>query len=142
MFLTFSHVVPADTPQDFVAVVLNSTSVHLSWSEPILPYGIITSYTLYYNLTDVDDNRTLDSSARSYVITALNEFTFYSFSIYASTRVGAGPAVDVTARTDEYCEWLHVFVHYWKLSSFQIEHTITLLNVVIKFVQYMYPMWI
>ena len=35
----------------------------------------------------------------SYVVPGLNEYTVYTFEIFASTRVGQGPSTEVTART-------------------------------------------
>ena len=35
----------------------------------------------------------------SYVVAGLNEYTVYTFEIFASTRVGQGPSTEVTART-------------------------------------------
>jgi len=37
----------------------------------------------------------------------VNEDTIYRFAVYASTRIGAGPSDEVTARTDEYCKLLY-----------------------------------
>ena len=39
----------------------------------------------------------------NYTVQGLNEDTVYTFTVYASTRIGAGPSSETTAQTDEYC---------------------------------------
>ena len=39
----------------------------------------------------------------SYTVHGLNEDTVYNFTVHASTRIGAGPSAELTARTHEYC---------------------------------------
>jgi len=94
--------VPGDPPSGFSSTVHGSTSISLTWSEPLLPYGIILYYTIEYNKSH---NSTItirvEAESRSYVVDDLNEYTVYSFSIYASTRVGDGPRATTTARTYE-----------------------------------------
>ena len=96
---------PHDAPSQFSNLVLNSTAVRLSWSVPNLPYGIIISYTLVYNASQSDmqiipipGNKTTN-----YTVQGLNEDKVYTFTVYASTRIGAGPSAELTAQTDEYC---------------------------------------
>ena len=43
----------------------------------------------------------LDNDTLSFVADSLNEFTDYSFTISASTRVGSGPTDTVEAMTEE-----------------------------------------
>ena len=96
---------PHDAPSQFSALVLNSTAIHLNWSSPNLPYGVIISYTLIYNesqsgmqIIPIPGNKTTN-----YSVQGLNEHTVYTFIVYASTRIGAGPSSEATAQTDEYC---------------------------------------
>ena len=97
--------VPQDAPPHFRALVLNSTAVFLTWSYPSLPYGIIISFTIGYNMSGtatqiipIPGNQTTN-----YTVDGLNEDTVYTLTVYASTRIGAGPSAELTARTDEYC---------------------------------------
>ena len=39
----------------------------------------------------------------NYTVQGLNEDTVYTFTVYASTRIGAGPSSETTAQTHEYC---------------------------------------
>ena len=97
--------VPGDPPQNFGVAVINSTAVQLRWIQPSLPYGVITAYHISYNLTSIaDDYVTVDAQKREHVVTSLNEYTVYSFTMYASTRIGDGPLANAVSRTNESCE--------------------------------------
>ena len=105
--LTFAA--PHDAPSQFIALVLNSTAVYMNWSSPSLPYGVITSYTITYNASQSEMQiiRIPGNKTTNYTLQGLNEDTTYTFTIYASTRIGDGPSAELTARTDEYCR-LHL----------------------------------
>ena len=101
----FFPAVPDDPPQDFEVIVLNSTGILLTWTQPSIPNGIITSYTVAYNLTELNDvTVVLGSEVFIYVALELNEDTFYRFQIHASTRIGPGPTNQSTVKTDESCK--------------------------------------
>ena len=110
--------VPADPPANFNATAINATAIQLTWSQPPTPDGIVVSYNITYNLSEV----TIDSGSggnvlmmdhtgppmsvlvdaedgNSYVVTGLNEYTIYQFEIFASTRIGPGPSTQATAGT-------------------------------------------
>ena len=80
---------------------MNSTAIKLTWDEPLLPYGVLLSYTITYNISNgnisVDQNST---DPREVVVADLEEHTRYTFVIVASTRIGSGPSASVTTRTD------------------------------------------
>ena len=46
----------------------------------------------------------LGNKTTNYTVQGLNEHTVYTFTVYASTRIGAGPSSEATAQTDEYCK--------------------------------------
>ena len=89
------------------------------WSEPPTPYGIVVSYNITYNLSDVIETGSgmnllvmdftempvslmVDAEdGNGYVVTGLNEYTIYQFEIFASTRIGPGPSTQATARTHD-----------------------------------------
>ena len=96
---------PGDPPGDFRGAVVNSTAVSLTWSEPLIPHGIITSYTITYNSTGRQISVTVNArDTNSYLISGLNEFAMYSVFIHASTRVGFGPSVSLTVTTNPSCK--------------------------------------
>lgn len=74
---------------------VNATSVYLTWSAPLLPYGNIVSYTVLIEEGLVGGNVTMlvgnSSLGTSSTVTDLLPFTYYNFSIAASTRIGTGP---------------------------------------------------
>ena len=96
---------PGDPPSNFRGAVVNSTAVSLTWSEPLLPYGIITSYMITYNSTGSWISVTVNArDTNSYLISGLDEFTMYDVFIHASTRVGSGPSASLTVTTNPSCK--------------------------------------
>ena len=85
---------------------MSSTDILLMWYKPMLPYGVIVTYTISYNKTASDTVVvTLNSSVLNYYVAEnLNEYTFYTFSVFASTRIGGGPSDSITDRTLEDCK--------------------------------------
>jgi len=94
-----------DAPSNFSGLVLNSTAVLLTWSYPSGPHGIIISFTIGYNTSGTSTQviPIPGNQTTNYTVDGLNEDTVYTFTVYASTRIGAGPSAELTARTDEYC---------------------------------------
>ena len=91
---------PGDAPTNFKAVVVNSTSIQLTWHLPQLPYGNILFYNITYNTSYGSVSHFQSSTEpRLIIIRGLEEYTWYRFEIFASTRVGAGPETYVIART-------------------------------------------
>ena len=115
----FTYLVPDNPPSNFIATAINSTAIQLTWSEPPTPYGVVVSYNITYNLSDVIEIGSgmnllvmdftempvllmVDAEdGNSYVVTGLNEYTIYQFEIFASTRIGPGPSTQATARTHD-----------------------------------------
>ena len=83
------------------AAVINSTAIRLTWSPPMLPYGVLVSYTITYNASDENVSIVVNSaSPRNYLIAHLEEHTWYRFELFASTSIGGGPYTTLTIRTD------------------------------------------
>ena len=98
---------PGDPPACLAPTVTAATSVYLTWSEPLLPNGVLVSYNITYNLTGTFTSIIVSAvGTTGYTIANLNAFTYYEFLVSASTRVGAGPAVSIVTRTDESGEWM------------------------------------
>ena len=94
------YVVP-EAPTDFIATVISSTSVQLSWNMPDVINGILIHYTLVYTDNVNTSTITYDNDTFAATVTGLNEHSFYLFAIYANTNTGAGPNSTVSATTFE-----------------------------------------
>ena len=92
---------PGDAPTNFISTVINSTAIKLTWDEPLLPYGVLVSYTITYNTSDGNISIVKSSTeTREVVVGDLEEHTRYMFAIVASTQIGSGPSASVVTRTD------------------------------------------
>ncbi|XP_059204973.1 usherin [Centropristis striata] len=80
-----------------VLTALNPSSLHVSWSEPIHPNGIIQRYHL--NQTGVGTIFTHIDGPRNYTVTGLQPYTDYSFVLVACTAAGCGASLPSTGRT-------------------------------------------
>uniref|UniRef100_UPI0037E7E888 usherin n=1 Tax=Semicossyphus pulcher TaxID=241346 RepID=UPI0037E7E888 len=80
-----------------VVTALSPSSLHVSWSEPARPSGIIQRYHL--NQTGVGTIFTHSDGPRNYTVTGLQPYTDYSFVLVACTAVGCGASVPSTGRT-------------------------------------------
>ena len=85
---------------------LSSKSILVTWNEvpPADQNGIITSYNVtYQSLTENHSNSTtVNYTVRQVTLSDLKEFVNYSITVFASTKIGDGPASDpVYVKTDE-----------------------------------------
>ena len=87
----FFYAAPETSPVDIQLVVVDSTFILLQWSPPLIPNGRIVSYTISYNSTEQEDSLTVPDMSQ-YLITNLEPYTLYHFTIFASTAIGDGPA--------------------------------------------------
>ena len=88
--------------------MVNVTAIRLMWSLPLLPYGILLSYTITYNVSNGNISIVVNATnPRNYLIAHLEEHTWYRLELFASTRVGSGPYTTLTTRTD--IDGIHIF---------------------------------
>ena len=85
---------------------LSSKSILVTWNEvpPADQNGIIMSYNItYQSLTENHSNSTtVNYTVRQVTLSDLKEFVNYSITVFASTKIGDGPASDpVYVKTDE-----------------------------------------
>ena len=90
----------------------SSTSILVEWDD-VPAYdqnGIITSYNItYQSLTENHSNSTtVNYTVRQVTLSDLKEFVNYSITVFASTKIGDGPASHpVYVKTDEDSEYFY-----------------------------------
>ena len=92
-------IAPSTPPDNFTSHEVNSTAILLTWSPPEVPNGIIISYEVDYYLSDQQVRILLDNTL-DYLVSGLDEYKYYMFTISAFTRIGQGPSTSTSARTD------------------------------------------
>ena len=87
---------PSAAPQNVATVVINSTSISVSWYPP--PFLDQNGEIIGYQLMITNQNRTNSqpmifnvTNVTSYVATMLQEFEVYIIEIAAETAIGLGP---------------------------------------------------
>ncbi|XP_070762485.1 usherin [Enoplosus armatus] len=80
-----------------VVTALSPSSLHVSWSEPTRPNGVIQLYHL--NQTAVGTIFTHNDGPRNYTVTGLQPYTDYSFVLVACTAIGCGASLPSIGRT-------------------------------------------
>ena len=106
---------PCSAPGNLSGVVVNSTSVLVSWTPlPVSEQnGALTNYRLTYSGVELDREEVihiLSSTALTYNVTGLEEGTEYRVSLAALTSAGAGPETSITVSTSESCK--HIMIRY------------------------------
>ena len=92
-------------PINLQASIVNATSVYLSWSPPLVPYGNIVSYTILIEEALVGGNiTTVIAMETNSTLVQLLPYTYYNFSVAASTRIGRGPFNTITIQTPQTSE--------------------------------------
>lgn len=115
--LHFNHVqcvvfflVPAGPPQNLSASVVSANALTVTWSDPDTPYGIIVSYTVTYNLTELMVSLVTESQTAT--LDGLDEYTIYVIYVAASTRIGTGPYAQVHKRTGQASKPHYAYILY------------------------------
>ena len=116
--LTYIYVGPSAPPQDVTTIVINSTSISVSWNPPPLPdqNGDIIGYQLMItkqNKSNSSGYVVNITNVTSYVAINLQEFEVYSFEIAAMTVIGLGPFSDaITNQTLEDGKYVCACTYY------------------------------
>ena len=84
-------------------MAVDSNSIAMTWSAPDVPYGIITSYTITYNIT-TENFTSLVTDSQNIILEGLDEYTIYMINVSASTKVGTGPSAQFFQRTGQSSE--------------------------------------
>ena len=98
---------------------LNTSAIRVRWSSPECPYGVVTSYTVFYRQADTpqtgDINSdgyitdTVDSSVEEYVLSGLTVFT-NSIHVQAINAAGIPSAGEITQEVVERTEKAGEFI--------------------------------
>ena len=89
-----------DTPEQILPpdiAVVSSTSLLVTWKEPLQPNGLITNYTVFQNGMSVFSGKT----NFSYLSSGLKPFTVYTYFILVCTSQGCGASSTTSERTAE-----------------------------------------
>ena len=101
LFTIIFTTVPANSPQNVIAMSLSSTTINITWEEvpPIDRNGMIITYEVHYEpletfgqLSPVD---IINATNLSVILEGLHPFVSYNISVRAYTSVGSGPYSDV-----------------------------------------------
>ena len=92
--------VPDTPPESLSAMEIDANSLLVTWSDPFIPHGIITSYSVQYNIS-ADNITSFTTEAQYATLAGLDEYRVYAVSVAASTRVGSGPYALVYGRTGQ-----------------------------------------
>ena len=94
--------------ESFTATTVSSSVIHLSWTQPLSPNGIITGYRLTYSAflpssAVHNGSEFIRPSSAGGVLTVsdLEEDVLYQFTLRAETSVGEGEGKSTSARTEE-----------------------------------------
>ena len=102
---------PAFQPAPNV-VVINSTSIRVSWEAPSQPNGIITMYKIFQRVSPFSGDGTLvqsvSANVRYLVVSGLEPFTVYEFSVISHTSAGGTQSIWTQGTTDEECKYLYI----------------------------------
>ncbi len=77
-------------------LVVNSTTLNITWFEPTIPNGVITEYILLQNGTTIFSGLTF-----YFVVSDLQPFSFYSYSIMACTVRNCSSSAPTVTMTPE-----------------------------------------
>ena len=95
--------VPATPPENVSAIEIDANSIEVTWLDPTIPYGVITSYSVKYNVSYENVTSFITESQHA-TLEGLDEYTLYRIQVSAFTRVGGGPYAEVHRRTGQASE--------------------------------------
>lgn len=100
-------------------VVVNATTLSVSWIEPAIPNGVISQYILVQNGSIV-----FTGLSFSFVVSDLQPFTYYSFSVMACTVRNCSSSIPTVAMTPEATPQGYVPPSITRVTPFTIELTV------------------
>ena len=102
---------PAFQPAPNV-IVINSTSIQVSWEAPSQPNGIITIYEIFQRVSPFSGDgilvQSVSANVRYVVVNGLEPFTAYEFSVISYTSAGSTQSIWVQGTTNEEGKYLYI----------------------------------
>lgn len=113
---------PAFQPAPNV-IVINSTSVRVSWEAPSQPNGVITMYEIFQRVSPFSGDgilvQSVSANVRYLVVSGLEPFTVYEFSVISHTSAGGTQSIWVQGTTNEEGKYLYIVLSiYPSICSF------------------------
>ena len=102
---------PGSSPLNLKIKVINSSTLQLSWTQPLIPNGIITKYTINCR-GENNKNHTVVTSTTMILVLDLSPYTNYTCFVFGHTRVGMGPPITEIGVTDEDSECVYILCVY------------------------------
>nr|XP_020660413.1 phosphatidylinositol phosphatase PTPRQ [Pogona vitticeps] len=97
-----AETVPDFPPQNITYRNISSSEIELSFLPPSVPNGIIQSYTIYLREADGTEERIINTTSLSLMITGLKTYTKYVVKVSSSTSKGEGVcSAPLSIMTDE-----------------------------------------
>ena len=101
-----------NSPRNISALVINSTTVEVTWGPPSITNGILRYYTVVYgsnyapgrgqDISSGDmDVMQVNVNSVTVLVSGLDPFTNYTFYVLAVTVTPSEPSDNVTVLTDE-----------------------------------------
>ena len=101
--ILFISLVPGGPPLNLSINAFNSSTLQLSWSQPLIPNGIIIKYTINC-IRGSNKNHTVLTSTTMTLVSDLSPYTNYTCSVFGHTRIGIGSPITAIGTTDEDSE--------------------------------------
>ena len=97
---TVSYCIGPDTPPDQFSSIPNAFDVLFMWEEPVVPNGIIVSYTI--TITNINTSVTTTNVIEElyFNLTGFKSYQSYVAFVTAATVVGDGPPAVTSGRTN------------------------------------------
>ena len=133
---------PAFQPAPNV-IVINSTSVRVSWEAPSQPNGVITMYEIFQRVSPFSGDgilvQSVSANVRYLVVSGLEPFTVYEFSVISHTSAGGTQSIWVQGTTNEEGKYLYITLSIHPSICSFIDLQMHKFNIQYTYVNLIYP---
>ena len=99
MGINYYYIGP-DTPPDQFTSTPNVFDVSFMWEEPVIPNGVIISYTITITNINTSVTTTNITEEMSFNLVGFEPYQSYNATVTAATVVGDGPPAVTSGRTN------------------------------------------